>query len=125
MAWEVSHRATYSMEAAKLWLDSYCSGLIHRIGQKKDNRQKNMIDKVLGHIQENYLRTDISVEMLSDMVSLTPGYFGKIFSDFVGKSVNDIAAQVGFSNQSYFTATFRKWNGITQNQYRSELKKTL
>ncbi len=137
-----------TLEAAKAWLESYCSVIIHRIEQKKDNRQKDMIDKVLGYIKENYLRTDISAEMLSDMVRLTPGYFGKIFSDFVGKSVNeyiielrmnkakelleknnlsvnDIAAQVGFSNQSYFTATFRKWNGITPNQYRGQLKKTL
>ena len=137
-----------TLEAAKEWLESYCCGIIHRLEQKKDNRQKDMIEKVLAYIRTNYLRTDISSEMLSDMVSLTPGYFGKIFSDFVGKSVNeyiielrmnkakelleknnlsvnDIAAQVGFSNQSYFTATFRKWNGLTPNQYRCQFKKPL
>lgn len=137
-----------TLEAAKSWLEAYCGGIIRRLEQKKDNRQKDMMEKVLAYLRENYLRPDISAEMLADMVGLTRGYFGKIFSDFAGRSVNeyiielrmnrakelleknslsvnDIAAQVGFSNQSYFTATFRKWNGITPNQYRCEFKKTL
>lgn len=135
-----------TLEAAKGWLIAYCSGIIQRIEQKKDNRQKDMLEKVIAYIEINYLHADISAEMLSDMVNLTPGYFGKIFNDNIGKSVNeyiiemrmnkakellekntlsvnDIASQVGFSNQSYFTATFKKWNGITPNQYRSEYRK--
>lgn len=137
-----------TLEAAKEWMISYCDGIIQRIEQKKDNRQRDMLERVVSYIRGNYLRSDISAEMLSDMVNLTPGYFGKIFSDNMGKSVNeyiiemrmekakellekntipvcDIAAQVGFSNQSYFTATFKKWNGITPNQYRSECRKKL
>ncbi|AUS98219.1 hypothetical protein CDQ84_09395 [Clostridium thermosuccinogenes] len=135
-----------TLDSAKEWLITFCSGIIQRIEQKRDNRQKEMIDKVLAYIQVNYLRPDISAEMLSDMVNLTPGYFGKLFSDYTGKSVNeyiielrmkkakellerndlsvsDIAMQVGFSNQSYFTATFKKWNGITPNHYRNSCKK--
>ncbi len=134
-----------TLEEVKEWFLLYCSGIIQKLEGKKDNRQKEMIRTVLSYLENNYHNCELSAEMLAEMVNLTPGYFGKLFSEHIEKSVNeyiielrmrkavallesnsdsinDIAARVGYLNQSYFTAIFKKNYGKTPNQYRIDYR---
>lgn len=134
-----------TLEEIKEWFVLYCGGIIQKLESKKDNRQKDMIKTVLSYLELNYYNPELSTEVLSEMVNLTPGYFGKLFSEYMEKSVNeymielrmnkavgllesssdsinDIAAKVGYMNQSYFTAIFKKNYGKTPNQYRIEYR---
>jgi two-component system response regulator YesN len=51
---------------------------------------------------ERYIRIDRAKELL----------------DFTDKSIAEIAEASGFSNQNYFTRTFKKITGMTPSHYR-------
>jgi two-component system, response regulator YesN len=137
-----------TLEEVKEWFILYCNGIIRKLEGKKDNKKKDTISMVLSYLEANYHKPELSTEMLSDIVNLTPGYFGKMFNEYMNKSVNeyiielrmkkakellesnsdsvtDIALNLGFSNQSYFISIFKKYYGSTPNQYRIECKKSI
>lgn len=132
-----------TMETLKAWLIQFCRNVVNKLECKKLTRHRDTIDLIVTYLEANYFKPEISTESVSEIVKLTPGYLGKLFSESIGKSINeyinelrmkrakeelekstacvcDIANMVGFSNQSYFTATFKKHFGVTPNQYRLE-----
>lgn len=132
-----------TMETLKAWLIQFCRNVVNKLECKKLTRHRDTIDLIVTYLEANYFKPEISTESVSEIVKLTPGYLGKLFSESIGKSINeyinelrmkrakeelekstacvcDIANLVGFSNQSYFTATFKKHFGVTPNQYRLE-----
>jgi two-component system, response regulator YesN len=135
-----------TMGAVKDWLIVYCKNIAYKLENKKFTRQRDTINLVVSYIEANYFKPEISSESVSEIVNLTPGYLGKLFSESNSKSineyinelrmkrakeeletstasVNDVAIKVGFSNQSYFTAIFKKHFGVTPNQYRLDYTK--
>lgn len=141
-----SLNAIDTLGEVKEWFVSYGKGVICRLEGRNDSRKKDVIDIALAFIDANYLNPDISAGMISDVVNLTYGYFGKLFGEQVGMSVNEyitglrmkkaremleinsipvnsISTKVGFSNQSYFAAIFKKYYGYKPNQYRLNCKK--
>ena len=136
-----------TLEDVRAWFILYCNSIIQKLENKKDNKHKDMVIMALEYLKTNYYKPELSTELLSEIVNLTPGYFGKIFNEYMKKSVNeyiielrmekakqllihngysinDIAANVGYTNQSYFTSIFKRYCGLTPNQYRIEVKKT-
>lgn len=130
-----------TMETVKHFIISYCKNIMDSLECRKATRHKDMINLVVSYLEANYFKPEISTEAVSDIVNLSSGYLGKLFSESTGKSineyinelrmkkareelekstasVNDVATKVGFSNQSYFTAIFKKHFGVTPNQYR-------
>ncbi|QGQ99398.1 AraC family transcriptional regulator [Paenibacillus psychroresistens] len=130
----------------RTWFMQFCLKINRLIENKRANRKTDMIQGVLDYIANHYVSSEIGIEMLADKAGLSPGYFGKLFSDSIGKTVteyiielrmqhskqllettlmpiNDIAASVGFSNPAYFTTIYKKHFGITPNQYRAEFRK--
>jgi len=131
-----------TLDEMKEFFILYCGGIIDKIEKKKINRKSDMIADILNYIEEHYSDYDISTESLARIAKLTPGYFGKVFAECTGKTVNEhilelrmakakellkaseltvneIALKVGFSNSNYFITQFRKSFGLTPNQYRT------
>ncbi len=123
----------------------YCNAAIDKIEKKKLNRKSDMINEIITYIGEHYHEYDITTEFLANMANLTPGYFGKLFAESTGKTVNEyilelrlskakdllkstgltingISSKIGFSNSTYFTTLFKKSFGLTPNQYRTDNK---
>jgi two-component system response regulator YesN len=121
----------------------YCKSVIEKIEKKRSNRTNDMIQDTISYISSHYHEYDISTELLANMANLTPGYFGKLFAEYTGKTVNehimslrfskakelltttsltinDISEKVGFTNPTYFITLFKKSFGIPPNQFRSE-----
>lgn len=119
----------------------YCSAAIDKIEKKRINRKNDMLVEMMNYIGDHYQEYDITTESLANMANLTPGYFGKLFAESIGKTVNEyilelrlsraqeflrstdltineISSKVGFSNSTYFTTLFKKSFGLTPNQYR-------
>jgi len=91
---------------------------------------------------ENELGTPLSIEQLANTAGVTPQYFCEIFkastnqrpTEYINqrrinkakdilrnnpvKKIGDIAAEVGFESNSYFTSVFRKQEGLSPNRYR-------
>ena len=100
---------------------------------------------VIDYIAE-YYREKIYVETLSDMITVSPDYFTKMFKDSIGKTpidyinamrindslrllsftdtpVNEIAEQLGFSNTNYFHKIFKAYMDTSPLAYRKSTKK--
>lgn len=98
------------------------------------------IQKAIDYIDEN-LQGGISTEVLSEMVSLSPYYFQRLFKRLVNKPVQeyiklrrlskaidefnadkqrvlDIAFNYGFSSHANFTRAFKETYGITPEEYK-------
>jgi two-component system, response regulator YesN len=108
---------------------------------KKNNNK--LFQSVLAYIQQNYNK-DISRETVSREVFITPGYLSLLFKqemktnflDYMHKirideackllhnrslKLSDIAHNVGYNDEKYFFQVFKKYIGMTPNQYRNNL----
>lgn len=113
---------------------------------KGDNNQINSGNKIriaIKYIEKNYEK-DLSLQEVADYVNLNPSYLSYIFKkatglnyrDFLNKvrvekskvlliqpkyKVYEIAEKVGFIDTNYYYRVFKKYTGITPNQYRYNL----
>ncbi len=110
-----------------------------------DNRQENVVERMKRYI-EDHLKEDLSRKTLAGMVFLSEDYISKLFMSTTGTSipsyvascrmqkaqeylrhsgmaVSRIAMEVGYSNFSYFSKTFRDYTGCTPGEYRSRIQK--
>ena len=106
------------------------------------NESKNpvLIQKCISYINEHY-NEDINLETVANIVHLNPSYFSSIFKKEVGvsfsnylnkirkeqsklllkntdSSIVEIALEVGFEDQSYFSKVFKNLTKMTPKQYR-------
>lgn len=129
---------------------SNMEAFIHQIYEKlagfchQDNKQENVVNHMRQYIQE-HLKEDLSRKTLAGAVFLSEDYISKIFMNVTGMSipsyvtscrvkkaqeylrysnlsVSQIALEVGYTNFSYFSKTFRDYTGCTPNEYRSRVQ---
>ena len=100
---------------------------------------------VITYISEHY-GEKIYIKTLSDMITVSPDYFTKMFNDSIGKTpidsingikmnralellactdvpVNEIAEELGFSNTNYFHKIFKQYMDTSPLAYRKSIKK--
>jgi len=128
----------YIRQALHETVDKMCK----EINSKKNGNK--MFEAVLAFIHENY-RKDISRETVAGEVYVTPGHVSFLFrqnlkTNFVeylhkvriehaygllrnkGLRISDIAHDVGYQDEKYFFQVFKKYTGITPNQYRNQIQ---
>lgn len=89
------------------------------------------------------LAGDLRLTKLSTLVHMSPYHFARLFKQGAGvtprqfvirrrieaakilltaqhRPIGDVALQVGFTSQSYFTTTFRRVTGVTPGHYRPQ-----
>ena len=107
---------------------------------RKDPYQNEIVDKAIHYIHDHILQS-ISLSEVADAANVSANYLSSLFHKVVGiplkeyinrkkieeskyflehtnSSLLDIALLFGFSDQSYYTVLFRKYNGITPKKYR-------
>ena len=132
-----------TIQEAKLFFVSYCEGIMEKIKTKKTAFRSNMFDETVRYISQHYSDYELSTDSLADMAHMTPGYFGKLFRENVGKSVtefinetrlnearellekselsvNNISSMVGFNNTTYFITSFKKKYYMSPSLYRKQ-----
>ena len=108
-----------------------------------DEEISSSVRMAIQYIQEHY-RQSLSLGQIAEAVYLHPTYLSNLFKKQTGYAVVDyintfriqrakdllkdprnriywIVEQVGFSNQRYFSAVFKKNTGLTPMQYRQQL----
>ena len=99
-------------------------------------------ESVLEYIQD-YLDTPMTIPQLAKMANLNPTYFSNLFGKLIGtpplqyinkrriekaqelllgtdETLYQIAQQVGFSDEYYFSRLFKKFVGISPDHYRKQ-----
>ncbi len=134
-----------TLEQIEAWYVSLCAKIVAIRDKQSQSRNKKIVEKVTAYIEENYANSNLSVEMLAEMVGLTVNYFRSLFKEETGQSVsaciaelrfikaeelllhtdhpvNKIGDLVGIDNTKYFFTLFKKRFGNTPERYRKEHK---
>ena len=134
-----------TLEQIERWYISLCARIDAIRDKQSQGRNKKVIDKMIAYIEENYINSNLTVEMMAQLVGLTVNYFRRLFKEETGQSVsgyiaelrfrkaeellfhtdhpvNKIGELVGFDNTRYFSTLFKKRFGKTPDHYRKEHK---
>jgi two-component system response regulator YesN len=102
---------------------------------------RDAIQKVRSFIEKNYAK-DLSLQTIADMVYMNPNYLCTIFKNETGETINnyiirlrmhkamellknknckvyEISDAVGYKNTNYFSIAFKKFTGISPNEYKN------
>jgi len=113
--------------------------LITYIWSYKRSKNIDVVEKVKNYIENNYMN-DISLDDLAQYVSMSSFYLSRVFSKVYGtnikeyiikirmekaksmliegnKSVKQIAFEVGYVDQNYFSKAFKKYTNISPKEY--------
>lgn len=116
---------------------------IHERGRKA-MECKPVVQEARNYIYANYGKRDLDLTEVADAIGLNPSYLSRVmkqelgisFKDFLTMlrinhairlmrnpqlSLNQIAEQVGYSNQHYFSAAFKNCQGISPSEFRKTL----
>lgn len=120
----------------------WASFLLKRADEYREEalRGQTIIDKINGYIRQHYAE-NIGRNEIAGEFFLAPEYVSKMYKKQTGCSlgdainryrieqaklllrdeslrVSDVAGRVGFDNFAYFSTMFKKYTGMTPNQYR-------
>lgn len=109
--------------------------------EERVKKEYTLGDKIEQYIRENY-QENIGRNEIAEQFHLAPEYLSKIYKKEKGVSlkdtiaeyrireakrllergerVSDVAEAVGFDNFTYFSTSFKKYTGMTPNQYRKK-----
>ncbi|WP_332445925.1 response regulator transcription factor [Sphaerochaeta sp.] len=104
-------------------------------------RNERLLSQVKHRINESYAQS-LSLEVLASEVSLSPSYLSRIFKTiegvnlkdyilhvrldkakqglFLGKTVEEVSSESGFSDPAYFTKCFKRVTGRTPREFLQE-----
>jgi AraC-like DNA-binding protein len=110
--------------------------------QRPIGREHRAVQQIKDYLQTHYAQ-DPSLEELSVVCGLSPFHLTRVFREATGlpphaylthlriahakthlrqtRSLADIAIDLGFTDQSHFTNTFKAWVGIPPGQYRMQI----
>lgn len=120
--------------------------LQHKAAANIKTDRVSLHQKALLHVEQyirEHLAENLNLTVLAELCSLSPTYFHSVFTEFFQKtptqyildcriaaaktgllvsdySLSELAADCGFSSQSYFCYKFRQVTGQTPMRYRSE-----
>jgi YesN/AraC family two-component response regulator len=113
--------------------------IINFISSYKRSKNIDIVEKAKKYIENNYMK-EISLDELSQYVSMSTYYFSRIFSKIEGmsfrdylikirmekaknllregnKSIKQVALEVGYIDQNYFSKAFKKYTNVSPKEY--------
>ncbi len=116
-----------------------CTKIIMEL--KDASSHDNIINKVKIFVEENYMDSNLCLNSISEIVSLSSPYVNRLFKQKIGQSFNDyvndirmskardllintgfttseICEKIGMANNTYFYTLFKQKSGMTPSQYR-------
>ncbi|MDQ6419482.1 response regulator [Paenibacillus sp. LHD-117] len=131
-----------SSEKLQAWSDGILEKLEAELRENDSYNKKHVIKQVQEIVMSD-LGAETSVKTIADKVFLHPVYLSKIYKSETGESLGDyiirmrmeravyllkssnkkiyeITTELGYQNPQYFSKIFRKYYGMTPNEYRDQ-----
>ena len=129
-----------NIEDLSYWVVHMLDSFTQNVFNFNESKNPVLIQKCISYINEHY-NEDINLEKVANIVHLNPSYFSSVFKKEVGVSFSnylnkirieqsklllkntdfsivEIAMEVGFEDQSYFSKVFKNLTKMTPKQYR-------
>jgi len=131
-----------SLQDVMRWIKHELNEIIRELNPtQKSNRKEELYREMIEYVKQHIFDPMLTVEELAEHISISGDYARKIFKDFHELSLSDymtfervehvkkmllettmpaidIAERCGFQSKSHFYTAFKKWTGLTPNQYR-------
>lgn len=130
-----------SIEEIQAQFNDLFDEIISRLDQKRSSKHEDLIHKIHELIEREYHDHRLSLNMIADELGMSPVYISRLYKQLTMKGLTDqiaevrmmkakelldgadlsiaeIAQRIGFTNSSYFHRVFKRYNGMTPNDYR-------
>ncbi|WP_248927177.1 response regulator [Paenibacillus hamazuiensis] len=117
----------------------------HKLQESVETSHNQIAGQVMDYIHQHYMDADLSLGTISSFVNVSPSYLGALFKKAKGQTISDcitavrihkakellahtqmkimeISEKVGYANQYYFSAAFKKRTGETPRDYRAAMQ---
>ncbi|NQT60383.1 MAG: response regulator [Bacteroidetes bacterium] len=133
-----------TLKESENWIREFCLIASEKLKQKRQDFSEKTVYAAIDFIHKQYSRQDLSTDVLSNQLAISPGYLSRIFKKHTNMTVleylmdlrvekakglanstdlknYEIAENVGYTDPGYFSTIFRKITGITLSEYRQSL----
>ncbi|MDR2631662.1 MAG: response regulator [Spirochaetaceae bacterium] len=123
------------------WLEEICGTACKKIDDSEKTYYGTICDVALNYILKNYENSLLSLNDIADSVNLSPAYLSALYKKHTGLniseeitnvridtacyllkssglSIKEISDKTGYSNQYYFSTSFKKKIGLSPSEYR-------
>ncbi|WP_130838622.1 response regulator [Lachnoclostridium sp. Marseille-P6806] len=117
--------------------------LANQVNRSADDRYNAIVESVIGYIKKNY-SLDLSLDLVADHFHMSRTYMSRLLKKYSGRTflnllvdirmnearklvvenkykLYEIAEKVGYKDFSYFIQSFKKYYGVTPNEYRKSI----
>jgi two-component system response regulator YesN len=129
------------LEDMKMKFSELFHHMERRMNEKKNAKYDELMNRITEMIDNQFMNEDLGLDSIADALNMSPVYLGRLIKKYTSKSVVDyinevriekaagmlrdsdkliaaIARDTGFTGNSYFGRVFKKYKGITPNEYR-------
>lgn len=131
-----------SLATIKTVIHQFCQAVLKEIQSQRSQHTNSLVAKSLAYLEANFQDPEVSLKSVSQHLSVSPTYFSAVFKKETGQSfielltelkmnrakelvmtteekMFEIALQCGYSDQHYFSYSFKKFFGISPTKMRS------
>lgn len=132
-----------TFESTKEYLNCLFLFALEQRDKVSNNRYGTVIQDAKKYIAENFSSSELSLNMISTHIGISPSYFSSIFKQETGQSfveyltkvridkacellkcttlrTAEIGERVGYNDSHYFSSTFKKVTGSSPKEFKSE-----
>ena len=134
--------ATNISECKHLMLEK----ILKQPAKREHTKEMQTVESIIAYVNDNYPDSNLNVQSIATHFGLSPGYVSTLFkaengsslSDWIttcrisksgellsatGKTIQQIANEVGYDDMRYFMRLFKKRMGLTPTQYRTKVQR--
>lgn len=136
-----------SIESARHIMNDIFKEITEHLQRCLTNEYPGWVQEIIDFVEENYADPNINVSILADKLNMNLSYVGRTFKSYtgfsitdmihirrieeckrrllIGESVRETAESIGYLDSKSLIRIFKKYEGITPGQFKSNFEKQL